>query len=131
MNVIQDNLATNEAAKRLIEQGNYIDALNYLKQQLSEHPDDGESHALLGLAHFHREEYEPAVKHYEIALTHDPDNKDWRTMLKLAKANVTAQIHVPVPDIYYFDRDKLLAKPVVPAGALPSPLPPAPSPSLF
>lgn len=131
MNVITDNLATNEAVKQLIEQGNYGDALNYLKQQLSEHPDDGESQALLGLTYFQVQEYKLAAKHYENALAQNPDNIDWQTMLKLAQANATAEINVPVPDVYYFERDKLLARPVVPDGALPSPPPPAPPPGLI
>jgi hypothetical protein len=52
-------------------------------------------------------------------------------MLALARANAVAEVQVPVPDIYYFDRDELLAQPTVPEGALPSPLSPAPAPGLF
>ena len=131
MSAIQEKPIMNEEGKRFLEQGNYEEAVKILAENIAEHPDDGESHALLALAHFHREEYESAVKHYKIALEHDADNKDWREMLSLAQANLTAEIHVPVPDIYYFERDKLLAKPVVPDGALPSPPPPLPKPGLF
>ena len=109
-------------ARRLIEQRRYEDAANLLNQVVSEHP-DGEGHALLAVAHFQLEDYETATEHYEAALTFDSANQDWKQMLEYAKTNAVAELNVAVPDVYYFDRDNLLASPTVPAGALP-PTPP-------
>ena len=105
-------------ARRLIEQRRYEDAVNLLNQDVSEHP-DGEGHGLLAVAHFQLEDYQSATEHYEAALTFDSANQDWKEMLEYAKANSVAELHVPVPDVYYFDRDNLLASPTVLAGALP------------
>jgi hypothetical protein len=129
MSTIQESTVHAESL-RFLEQRNYTEAIKLLEAHVSDHS-DGESQALLALAHFHREEYELAVKYYEAALEHEPDNQEWRDMLALAKANVVAEINVPVPDFYYFERDKLLAKPVVPPGALPEPLPPPPPPNFL
>jgi len=108
-----------------IEDRKYGDAVKLLTQHLGTDT-DGEVNALLALAHRHLEEYGPAVEHYEIALGLDSNNPTWQEMLDTARANTVAQIQVPVPDVYFFDRDELLAKPVVPQGALP-PRPPKPS----
>ena len=106
----------------LLEQRNYRDALNLLKHHLPQET-DGEGHALLALAHYHLEEYASAVEHYSVAVQSDTGNQVWREMLETARANTIAEIQVPVPDVYFFDRDTLLAKPIVPDGALP-PRPP-------
>ena len=45
--------------------------------------------------------------------------------LALAAANAESELHVPVPDLYFFDRQTLLAPAQVPAGALPPPPAPA------
>lgn len=85
--------------------------------------------ALLAAAHFQLQHYELAARAYAQALAAaaaDDDVRDWHDMLALSQANATAGVDVPVPDIVYFDRDKLLAPPVVAAGALPVPPPPAP-----
>lgn len=129
MSTIKESRVSTEGI-RLLEQREYEDAIKVLKKEISDHP-NGENNALLALAYFQREEYELAAKHYEAALNHDPINKDWREMMALAKANAIAEIHVPVPNVYYFERDKLLAKPNVPKGALPPNPPPAPVPGLF
>jgi tetratricopeptide (TPR) repeat protein len=114
---------------RFLEEGNYEGAVKALSGAILGDP-SGESHALLGLAHFQLEEYASAATNYEAAIERGPDNHDWREMLAVAKANSIAEVHVPVPDIYFFDRAKLLAKAEVPEGALPSPPPPAPAPGL-
>src|SRR5262249_18273364 len=101
MSTIQRPTASEEG-RRLLEQHNYVDAIDVLSRHLSVLP-DGESHALLALAHFHREEYELAAKQYEAALACDPANQDWQEMLRLARGNAVAEIHVPVPDFYYFE----------------------------
>ena len=129
MHTGQKSFALTESI-RLLEERNYDAAIKALQQHISEQA-DGESEALLALAYFHQEAYGLATQHYQAALTYQPDNKDWQEMLALARANSTAEIPVPVPDLYYFERDKLLALPAVPSGALPTLLPPPPAPSLF
>src|SRR5262245_41446004 len=128
MNTDQKSLALAESM-RLLEGRNYDAAIQELQQHMAVQA-DVESEALLALAYFFKEEYALAAQHYQAALTDQPDNKDWQEMLALARANSSAEIHVPVPDLYYFERDKLLAPPVVPSGALPKPLPPLPAPGL-
>ena len=43
----------------------------------------------------------------------------------MAKSNAASELEVPVPELSYFEKDTLLAPPVIPDGALPPP-PPAP-----
>ena len=86
--------------------------------------------ALLALAHFQLEHYDLAARHYAEAVNAAPastDAGDWRDMRALAEANATSGVDVHVPDLVYFDRDALLARPVLRAGALPEPLPPSPA----
>ena len=88
---------------------------------------DARSLALLALAHFQLEHYDLAARAYAEALRAAPagtDVSDWRDMQALAEANATSGVDVHVPELAYFDRDALLARPVVRAGALPDPLPP-------
>ena len=82
-----------------------------------------ERDALLGLALFHKEAYARAVHHLEAAIAQAPANPDWVALLTVARANVTSEVHVPVPEFSFFEREALLAAPVVPAGALPEPRP--------
>jgi len=110
--------AVRAEAQELLEQRKYRDALDLLKNRLPQET-DGEGHALLGLAHYHLEEYASAVEQYAVALQLDAGNQEWQEMLDAARANTVAEIQVPVPDVYFFDRDKLLAEPIVPDGALP------------
>ena len=115
---------------QLLEGGNYDDAVRVLKHRIAQEP-DGETHALLALAHFQLEEYGSAAEHYEAGLRFFPDNQDWKDMLEVATANEVAEVRVRVPDIYYFDRGKLLAEPAVTQGTLPSPPPPMGAPGLL
>ncbi|MFQ6028868.1 MAG: peroxidase family protein [Dehalococcoidia bacterium] len=117
-------------ALELLEQRNYKDALNLLKQHLPQET-DGEGHAMLAIAHYHLEEYAAAVQHFRAALEYDKDNQEWQEMLASANANVIAKAEVPVPDIYFFDRDTLLANPQVPEGTLPPPPVPRPGPGIL
>jgi hypothetical protein len=73
----------------------------------------------LALAYYKYEKYDLAVSAYEKALQLDPSDTYLKEMLQLAKANDIAEVHVSVPEIYYFDREKLLSQPNVPNGALP------------
>src|SRR5262245_26058827 len=93
---------------------------------------DAQAQALLGLAHFQRQEYDAAARHYGAALRVAPagaDASSWREMLALAEANATAHVNVHVPDKRYFAREALLASP--PPPALPAAPPPAPLPSFL
>ena len=124
MSTSQESVVLAQSA-RLLEEQNYDAAIAHLQQRVSAQA-DGESEALLALAYFRQEAYTPAAQHYAAALTYQPNNKDWQEMLALARANIVSEINVPVPDFYFFERDKLLAPPIVPDGALPTPLPPRP-----
>ncbi len=114
-------------AMKALEDRDFPLAIAILESELARQP-GADVHALLALAYFQSEQYEPAAKHYAAALKLDPDHADWPDMLALAQANATAAIHVHVPELVYFDRDKLLAAPAV--SALPTPLPPLPPPGL-
>ena len=84
--------------------------------------------SLLALAHFQLQHYAEAANYYSQALQAAPNTPqavDWRAMLAIAQGNATSEMHVHVPDLEYFQRDALLASPLVPAGALPVPPPPA------
>ena len=89
--------AARAQALELLEQRNYREALSLLNQHLTQET-DGEGRALLGLAHYHLEEYASAVEHYSAALEYDGGNQDWPEMLATARANVIASVDVPVPD---------------------------------
>lgn len=114
----------------LLEQRDYQAAIEVLKQQLASHS-NGSTNALLGLAYFQIEQYETAAKYYDGALRHDANNKEWGEMSRMAKANAIAEVHVPVPDISYFEREKLLSGPIVPKNALPPRPASAPSPGMI
>lgn len=97
-----------------------IDALNALNNE----PATGEKNALLGLAYFYSEKYDLAAEAYRKATASDPSNAHWKEMLERSLANQISEVQVQVPEIYYFDREKLLKKSEVPPGALPvDPLP--------
>src|SRR5450432_539333 len=76
-------------------------------------------YAGLALGYYHDEKYDLAASAFEQALALDPSDEQLKDMLQMSQANAIAEVHVSVPDLYYFDREKLLAKPVVPDGALP------------
>lgn len=118
MSVLEKTIA-NETVKQLLAQRNYIEAIKHLQPLNGQ--GDGEAHALLALAYFQTEQYANAATEYRKALAYAPDTAAWRAMLALAEANTVAEIHIPVPDIAYFEREKLLANPVIPPGTLPTP----------
>ncbi len=117
-------------ARQLIAQHDYGAAIEMLAAYADEQH-DAEGHALLGTAYYHTERYADAAKQYALALEQDPANTDLQALHQQARENAVAEIHVFVPDLYYFDRDKLLAKASVRPGALPAPPPPAPAPNLL
>ena len=126
---IAKEAAAISAATQALEHRDFAAAIELLEAELSRQP-DGKLHARLALALFQDEQYESAQRHYAAALLFDASNADWQAMHALASANATAGIHVHVPDLHYFDRDVLLASPVLRANALPEPLPPGPGPGL-
>ena len=122
-----DRSMTCAEAVLAIERRDFSRAIGALEAELATQP-GGEVHALLALAHFQTEHYEQAAQHYAAALQIEPQHADWRAMLALARANATAGVNVHVPDLHYFDRDALLAPPVIGANTLPAPPPPHPTP---
>jgi hypothetical protein len=90
-----------------------------------------EAQAVLAWANFKLEQYALAERYYAAAIEAAPagaDLSNWKAMHALAQGNAIARIDIHVPDLGYFDRDALLAAPLVPAGALPATLPPPPPP---
>ena len=113
------NTGRQEEAARLIGQGRYREAIDSLSAQLPE-DSDGQMHALTGAAHYGLGEYDEAARHYESALKRDPGTGPWQEMLKQSRANAVAEVNVHVPALSFFDREALLAKPVVRDGVLPA-----------
>ncbi len=109
--------------KQMLLNGKRDEAMAWLETQATGAP-DAEVFALLGAALYAKEAFERSAMQYEKALQLQPDNKDWQHMLALARGNAVAGIHVWAPDVYFFDREKLLATSRVPPGTLPSPPPP-------
>jgi len=114
---------------RLIDERKYAAAIPALRTAVAGDP-GGESHALLGLAHYLNEEYAPAVTQYEEAVRRQPGSDDWSRMHALAQSQVESETNVAVPEHYLFEREQLLAPPMV-EGALPAPPPPSRPPSIF
>ena len=114
--------AARDLGARLLDERHYTDAINALQDAVAGDA-GGASHALLGLAYYQSQQYEPAAAHYESALEREKDNRDWRQMCESAKSNAVAEMNVTVPEHYFFEREPLLAPPKV-DGALPIPPPP-------
>ncbi len=114
-----------QEALQLIEQRRFQEAIDLIKSA-AEKPIDHQSNALLGLAHFLMENYSAAVTHYEIACQVAPQNAEWQEMLLRSRSNARAQLQEFVPEVYFFDKESLLAAPTPNEKALPSPLPPGP-----
>lgn len=121
---MNEDLSSIDSAS-LMEQQKYADAIEALK--VNQTLPIADKLSMLALAYFNNEQYDLAVSTYEKALELAPDNKYLREMLQHAKGNLISEVNVPIPDVYYFDREKLLSKPVIPDGALPSDPIPAPA----
>src|ERR1700693_4379414 len=98
---------TSEAVQAL-ECRDFARAIRMLETELARQP-GSDVHALLALAYFQSEKYDLAARHYAEALKPEPHRAEWRDMLAVAEANATAAVHVHVPEVYYFDREALLA----------------------
>ena len=129
---MDDNIISNKTTdmSSLIEQQHYDEAIKSL-HIIIQTDSSAEHYAKLGLAYFRREQYEEAITYFEKALQLEPANIEWQEMLQHSRGNFVSEVNVAVPEIYYFDKSKLLAEPVVPEGSLPSNPPPAPPPGLF
>ena len=117
-------------ALHLLDRRQYKEAISALNR-LVEDDSGGTVHAMIAVAHFQLEEYDRAAEHYRFALERDPGKADWEEMLAQSHANAAAEINVQVPDLRFFDRRKLLAKPVVPPGSLPETPLAVPRPGIF
>jgi len=117
----QTSTASSGSAKAevALNQGDYAAAIELLEAELKISPGT-ETHALLGLAYFQKQEYTLASQQYSAAVEGDPGNGDYQDMLALAQANADAVVNEFVPELHYFDRDALLAPPE------PEPLPEPP-----
>ena len=103
----------------LIEQQKYAEAIEEIKSLLSVQS-AAEKYALLGLAYFRSEQYSAAADAYTEALRLDPSNAERNEMLKKCRENSVAEVNVAVPDISFFEREKLLQPPVVKSGSIPT-----------
>ena len=111
-----------DEAQGLIDSRDFDGAIAVLAP-LSAEDTDGEAEALLGLAHLMLQQYDAAVEHYRRAVERQPANEDWLAALAFAEANAEARLDRFHPEKEYFDREALLAPPVIPSGTLPVPPP--------
>jgi len=119
INAKSDSLDAYSQALRCVEARNYAAAIDILEKAMPPNP-NGDFQALLGLANYQLEKYEPAARWYAAALSQDATNNDWRQMLARARVNLEAEVHVHVPEVYYFKREVLLAPSVILPGELPT-----------
>ena len=124
------NSPTCHAAKLALGQRDFAAAISLLEAGLAQQA-DAEQHALLGSAYFQLAQYDKAAAQYAQALSLGPEHPSWTQMWVMAQANATAGVDVHVPELAYFDRQTLLAPPVIDARALPRPLAPQPRPGLL
>lgn len=117
--------ATLDQARQAMAQRDYPSAIGLLTRALASH-DDAQTQAVLGLALFQDQQYDAAVPHYAQALALDPSQSSWMEMQALCEANATAEVHVHVPELRYFERGALLATPSLGPHTLPEPLAPRP-----
>ena len=125
--MVEDRTEDRAAGERHLDAGDWDAAVDVLLDAADEDT-TGESAALLGLAYFQSERYDPAAHWYDAAVDRRPSEEGWRRMSALAHANATAEAHEHVPEPNYFDRDELLAAPTVRPGSLPAG--PAPIPEV-
>ncbi len=111
--------------RQALERRDYAAAAPLLEDEVRRQP-GAEARALLALACFQNEHYGAAAEHYAAALAgaaaDDPRRADWQQMQALSERNFAARVDQHVPDVYYFEREKLLAPPQVADGTLPAPL---------
>ena len=96
----------------LIDQQHFDEAIKSLHVIIQGDP-CAEHYARLGLAYFRKEQYAEAATYYEKALQLEPANIEWQEMLQHSHGNFVSEVNVSIPEIYYFDKSKLLAKPAI------------------
>jgi tetratricopeptide (TPR) repeat protein len=109
-----------ERASQMLDQRDYKGAIKALEEPVL-HDSTADSCALMALAYYQSEQYSQAVHYYEAALKVRPEDNGLRDMLAKARGNVEAEIHVHVPEIYYFDPAKLLEPASAVTDVLPTP----------
>ena len=119
-----------DTAKKMLAERDFSAAIELLKAVVDGQP-TGETQAILASAYFQSARYQLAAQHYQKALSFEPANVGWHDMLAMAQANVISAVDVHVPEVRYFIRDALLARPAVDAQTLPRPLPPQPGPGIL
>ncbi len=118
-------------ATMLMEQQRYAEAIELLQKATNQDDSPADHYANLALAYFHHEQYDTAATYFEKALQKKPENAIWQELLQQSKTNFLSAAQAPTPDIYFFERESLLAKPVVAAGSLPPNPAPAPPPGVL
>ena len=103
-------------ARQLIQEQKYDEALRLLNQGT---PADGAIAGMTGLVYFLKQDYEQAAEFYRQASQVDPGSEEWKYMLRKSEANAFAEIHQDIPEVYHFEREKLLGEPGIPDEALP------------
>jgi len=118
-----DVKALHDEAVGLLANGD-VEGAERLVMSLEAADRDGPLEALLGLIALRREQYAKAAEHYRRATALQPDEAEWAQGLAVATSNDEVMLHVFMPEREYYDRAVLLASPVLPPGALPTPPPP-------
>src|SRR5688572_23980743 len=79
-----------------------------------------EEQGMLALEFYKNEQYGPATEAFQKALEMDPSNAYFKEMLDLSLGNHISEVQVPVPDIYFFEKERLLSVHELNAGILPA-----------
>jgi len=108
-----------EETERLFDAGDVAAARDALAAWEGE-DDDGERDALLGLALYKMEDYPAAEERFAAALSRDPGREDWAHLRDVARANAEARADLHVPELRFFEKDRLLNPAVIAPGTLPS-----------
>ena len=115
---------------QFMDQQRFGEAIEVLQKSTNEQS-SATHYAALGLAYFKNEQYGLAATCFEKALQLQPGETSWEELLQHASGNDLAEVNIAIPEVYYFEKEKLLAKPFVQEGALPPNPSPAPPPGLL
>ena len=118
-----------DEAGRLIERGEFGAAIAALEGSDADGA-RGEADALRGLAQFLLGDYGASASSYTAALGSQPENASWAESAARARANAESDVARFVPEEAFYEREAILAAPIVVPGTLPTPLP-ARKPSSF
>jgi hypothetical protein len=115
-----DTPATIRHAIALIAKGELEAAVKLLLEDTA-HDSLALKRGLLGTAYTLLERYDDAKRELAAALELDPTNQEWADKLLLASSDAAARVNIDFPPVVPFDREELLAPPVLASGALPTP----------